>query len=163
MNERTNVFDEYLQSRYQDQVSWYEHMATFNKKLTLFSTSALVVVSALLPVGIASLPQGFQIINLIGALVVAMLVVITRVFRFEERWVNYRSTVELLKREKLMFDTRTGEYAETDYPEGMFVHKVESFISRENTLWLASMSARKHPRRIAEEALAADAEDSAAE
>lgn len=147
MTEQNKTFEEYLRFRFKDQISLYDHKANYNKRLHLLTTSALVVLSSFLPVGIIFLPTQYKMINVFVAVVLAILVALLRVFRFEDRWINLRSSAELLKREKMMFDVKVGEYSHIENPEVRFIERVESIISRENTVWLTTLAQRQDPRQ----------------
>ena len=112
----------------------------------MISSFTLIVISVLFPFGITLLPLQLQIINVVAAMVIALLVSMSMVFRYKEQWVNYRLTAELLKREKLMYDTKTGKYSKSDTPEQEFINGIERIISNENTIWLSAIVTRQEPR-----------------
>lgn len=58
-----------------------------------------------------------------------------RFFKFEELWKEYRSTCELLRKEKHYFDFKIGDYNDSKSPDKVFVERVESLISSENNKW----------------------------
>lgn len=59
-----------------------------------------------------------------------------KTFKFQENWINYRTVSETLKKEKYFYDAGIGGYDETENAEALFVERVESMISRENSLWV---------------------------
>jgi hypothetical protein len=69
-----------------------------------------------------------------------------RFFKFDELWLNYRSTSEMLKKEEQHFRTLTGPYAEAAEPGKLFVERIEALISKEQTIWLTSMQEARKKR-----------------
>jgi len=67
---------------------------------------------------------------------VAILASAVRAFKFQENWINYRTTAETLKKEIHLYRAGAGEYARVPDREALFVERVESLISRENTTWV---------------------------
>ena len=78
-------------------------------------------------------------LSLITSVLVAILATSLETFKFEENWVNYRTTCETLKKEIHFLDAGIDEYKDSQDKEGLFVKRVEALISRENTLWLTTV------------------------
>ena len=57
-------------------------------------------------------------------------------FKYQENWINYRTTCETLRKEIHYYNAGINDYEKSDDPMALFVRRVETFISRENTLWL---------------------------
>ncbi len=60
-----------------------------------------------------------------------------KTFKYQETWINYRTTCESLRKEKHFLDANLGDYhwGSDDDRRATFVERVESLISRENTVW----------------------------
>jgi hypothetical protein len=54
--------------------------------------------------------------------------------QYQENWIQYRATCETLRHEKYLFLTHTEPY-NSDNPFPLFVQRIESLISKENTAW----------------------------
>ena len=67
----------------------------------------------------------------------------SKVFKFQEKWINYRTTCETLKKEWYYYKSGIYEYKESENLEELFVERVENLISRENTYWMTE-SEEKH-------------------
>jgi len=131
-------FQNYLKDRYEDQISWYSNSASRNKRYyTLFQWS-VIVLSATLPVLIASVPDAWQWITVTLSITLAIGTAGLKTFKFQENWINYRTISETLKKEKHFYDANLDDYAEASEREALFVDRVESLISRENTLWVTT-------------------------
>lgn len=130
----------YLKERVDDQLEWFESKSSYNqtryKRLKTVTMTAAVLIPFL---------SGFSIENdyamvvtiIIGALgvVVAITEGLLSIHKYEENWVQYRTTSELLKREKLFFETKAGHYAGTDQNFPVFVQNVEKIINSDTSAW----------------------------
>ena len=84
-----------------------------------------VVISALVAIGTTSL----------------------KTFKYQENWINYRTTCETLRKEIYFYTAGVGEYRDIDERESLFVERVESLISRENTMWLTTHRPKEGERK----------------
>ena len=140
-----NKFQEYLQKRYYPETKWYNQKSLYNQNRYKTLQVALIVLSALTPILILidfRVPNP-KIIPVATSVLVAILSATLKTFKFEENWLNYRTTCETLTKEIFFYQAKLHEYKDVADPEGMFVERVEALISRENTLWL---STAKQPR-----------------
>ena len=137
-----NNFEDYLKSRYWDQINYYEDKAGQNQKIYRYLQWTLIILAALTPalIGInlnSLIGEGFGHIATLTSVIVAILTAALKTFKYQENWINYRTTCEALKKEKYLYDAGLSDYQLSDDPEAQFVDKVEALLSRENTLWLS--------------------------
>lgn len=134
-------FDKYVGDRYQSQIQWYDNKSRHNQRMYRVLQWILIVFSALTPVLLALdfclSNSRWQWIPLISAIIVALTSTALKVFKYQENWIDYRTTAETLKKEIHFYRSHAQEYAQADDRERLFVERVESLISRENTLWLS--------------------------
>lgn len=133
---------DYLEQRVQDQISWYEARSASAQLWFKRLRSAEIVAAALIPLLAgysAQSPAATATIGFLGALV-AVIAGLLGLYQHQERWLNYRSTAEALKREKFLFLTRSTPYHEGE-PFPRFVQNVESLMGQENTGWAKSSKA----------------------
>ena len=138
----TDKFQKYIEERYYDQINWYGNKSLCNQRWYRQLQWGLIVFSALTPVLIAinwGLPTYPLLIwvPIITSVLVAILASALKTFKFQENWINYRTTCETLKKEIQFYEAGIGEYANAEDKEALFVKRVENLISRENTLWLS--------------------------
>ena len=134
-------FDSYVERRYEGQVKWYGGKATSNKRRYYIAQTLVVCVSAAATMTIAlgvyfEDTRWIRLAALGMTTVVTALVSLQKVFRYQEQWIEYRTTAETLKKERPMYDGRIGEYEHAESPERMFVSRVENCISTQNTRWM---------------------------
>ena len=63
-------------------------------------------------------------------------------YRFQEKWIEYRVTAESLKREKFFFLTGTAPYDVDDRFQTL-VTRVEAILAAENVQWAESTAVKK--------------------
>lgn len=129
--------EEYLHDRLDDQINWYSQKSQWNqawfKRLRvveiLFATSIPFLVSYItLETTTLKLVVGAM------GIVVALISGLVTLYKFQENWIEYRTTAETLKHEKYLYLTLIAPY-DGDEPFRLLVARVESTISKENTNW----------------------------
>ena len=137
-----NEFEKYLSERYKSEVDWYDKKSAFYKNWYRNFQFVLIILSSITPVLIGLNQKENTEFNLffwsaiIISLLVAVITSLMKVFKFQENWINYRTTCETLKKEIYLYNAGIQEYGRTKDKPALFVERVESLISRENTLWL---------------------------
>jgi hypothetical protein len=131
---------DYLAQRVEDQINWYSRKSLWNQRWFKRLRVAEIVAAALIPFLTAiPAPSGWDMKYVIAGLGVLITVVagILALYQFQERWTEYRATSESLKKEQFLFLTKSDPYNVGD-GFSMFVQKVETLISKENTNWSQS-------------------------
>ena len=138
-----NKFSDYLAERYEDQIDWYDGKAAAQQKMYRWMQWTVIVLAALTPILIEinlnkATANGFDHLPTVTAAVVAILTAGLKTFKYQENWINYRTTCETLRKEKHYYDAEIGDYGTAGDKEALFVDRVESLISRENTMWISA-------------------------
>jgi hypothetical protein len=131
-------FEDYQKGRYQNQIDWYDRKAIQNHnryKLLQWATLVLSVVTPILI--IVETGHSKWIVVAIAALV-AISTAALKTFKYQENWINYRTTCETLRKEIHFYNACIQGYEAVEDKEALFVERVESLISRENTLWIVT-------------------------
>jgi len=131
-------FDKYLTERYQNQINWYDRRALVNQRLYKSFQWIVIVCAAISPILIFASGQIMLWIGVTNAIIVAVLAAGLKAFKFQENWINYRTTCELLKKEYVYYCSKTKDYKNIEDPESQFIEKVEELISREHTYWISA-------------------------
>ena len=128
-------FENYLKDRYEREIRWYDRRAVQNQiayRLTqAYAIAAAVAVPVLLRVDDMNL---LVISALAGS--IAGVQGVSALCKFHETWLNYRTTAETIRKEIHFYRAGIDEYATANDTKALFVKRVESLISRENTMWL---------------------------
>ena len=134
-----NTMDQatYLDERVQDQIDWYDRKSKINKNWFLTLRVIEIIVALLIPFASNfisdELPPIAHLVSFLG-LVVAAIAGLLSLLKFQENWIEYRSTSEALKHEKYLFLTNSGSYQSED-SFNQFVSNIEALISKEHSKW----------------------------
>ncbi len=141
MNEEE--FQDYLKNRYGNQIEWYDKKAIWNQKWYRRLQFSIIGFSALAPILVAVSVGWERWLAVFMTAFVAIAVSILKAFKYQENWINYRTTCETLKKEIHYYNAGIVPYDYTDEKEVVFVERVESLLSRENTIWLVTQQKRE--------------------
>jgi hypothetical protein len=135
------TFDEYVEKRYKDQVAYYDSAAGKNQKRYKLFQWVLIVFAAVTPV-LAALDEKWADLH-VPVIVISSLVAILsaglKTFQYQELWISYRASNELLKPEIYYYRFSVGPYAEEGIDkETLFVSRVEAILDKEHINWPAA-------------------------
>lgn len=141
-------FDEYLENRYKKQMEYYSKASAKNQQKYKRFQWILIVLSATTPVLAALTGRSFKINDsftlhldlqmfvIIISAIVAILTTGLKTFNYQELWVSYRSTYEMLKPEIYYYNFKVGPYSPSGIDrESMFVSRVEGILDSEHKSW----------------------------
>jgi hypothetical protein len=138
--------EEYMKERVEDQITWYNNKSKHNQRIFKRLRIIEIIAAALVPVlaGFVSKFDRLEYVIALLGIVVVVVAGILSLYRFQEIWTEYRTTCESLKHEKFLFLTGAEPYNVAE-PFGLFVNRVESLISKENTQWKLYMKNEQKP------------------
>jgi len=128
---------EYLKSRVDDQVQWYDKRSQAAKnryrRLRIFE----IVGAAVVPFLAAYADKSVVVQVALGLLGVLLAVGagLLSLDRYQEQWVEYRAASEALVREKTLFLTKTPPYDGAE-PFKLLVQRAEAIMATENRSWM---------------------------
>lgn len=135
---------DYVDKRLNSQIEWYDKKSKSNKKYYMFFKTISYICMALTPFILA---LGWSVyLSGITSLVTLICESFMALFNYKELWITYRQTTELLIKERIMFQTSTGIYRETDFPFADLVERCETIISKENINWTNLTQNDKKPK-----------------
>jgi len=128
--------EEYIQQRVDDQIGFYDRRSRSAQNMFKTLSAVQIVCGAVIPV-----VSGFSreiaysewITALLGVAVTFATAFLT-LNKYQERWINYRTTCETLKHLRNLFLTGSTPYKDDDVFD-RFVNDVEAIISKENSDW----------------------------
>ncbi len=129
--------DEYFKQRLQDQIEWYDRKSLWNQKyFKRLRTSEIICAGAIPLLSGFLMPETLYLKIIVGVLglVISVIAGVLSVFKFQENWIEYRATSEMLKHEKYLFLAEASPYNVRD-AFLLLVARVESLISKENSNW----------------------------
>lgn len=129
--------EDYLKDRLDDQINWYDAKSALNKKYYGWLQSIVIILAAFIPFlsGYTEKAGDFllPVIGLTG-FVISVLSSLIALFKFQEKWIHYRTTSEALKREKYLFQAKIEPY-DTEDSLRILIKRTESILSKENLQW----------------------------
>jgi len=133
--------EDYLIQRVDDQINWYDNKSQWNQKLFKRLRVFEIVIAALIPLlsGYVYQYKYMDYTIAILGLVIVIIAGLLTLYKFQENWTSYRTISETLKHEKFLFMTKTEPY-NNERAFSLFVQRVESHISKENSQWLSIIS-----------------------
>ena len=127
----------YLKERVDDQINWYNKKSKFNQTWYKRLKSIAILCSVSIPflTGFAE-RFGDSTIVVIGVLgvLIALIEGILSLNKYQELWLEYRKTTELLQREKILFATNSGPYQQ-EQKLTKLVERCENIMGAENSSW----------------------------
>ena len=137
------VFNEYLENRYKGQLKHYSDASRKNKKrynnfqwILIILSTLTTILAALPPLPTKEPTFDFRYVVVVTAGLVAILTAGLKTFKYEELWVNHRSTAEQLKPEIYYYQFNVGDYGQPGVDkETLFVLRVEQILTKEHESW----------------------------
>lgn len=134
--------EDYLEGRLKEQLDYHSKQARKNKKNFYALQFVIIITSALVPIVNVIIPGG-DLVRLTSSILGGIIVVITSVmqlYKYQENWILFRTTQELLKKEKFLYLNDAGDYAQLDPKEKkrQLVERVEDLVSSETAKYFAT-------------------------
>lgn len=136
-------FERYLEDRYNNQMNWYAQKARHNKKMHTYMQTLVIIFSVITPTLVVIGEGWLRWFAVVSSGIVAIVATLLKTFKYQENWINYRTTRETLKKEIHYYKAKLFGYEEAEDPEALFVKRVEAVISRENTYWIYVQKAKE--------------------
>jgi hypothetical protein len=146
---------DYIEQRVDDQITWYEKKSCVNQKRFKSYQLASIVLAAAIPLlTVISLEKVEMMGNIlpftiavIGTLI-AIFNAVLGLYKFQENWVQYRSTAESLIREKYLFLTQASPYTDDETSNfKAIVERCEGIMSSENSVWIKATTAKQEENK----------------
>ena len=117
-------------------LEWYDKKSILYKRWYTTLIVLNIITSALIPF-VTLFMDIFSITRYIVALMGSIVTIISTfkaTFGFHEKWVWYRSTTEILRYHKYLFETECAPYKGEDKNQ-LLVSNVYSIVNKENRKW----------------------------
>ena len=130
--------NEYISTRLDPQIEWYDKKSVHAQRRYKQFQVAEIILAAFIPLlsGYTSLCDLIPIIiGFLGAIIV-IIESITKLYKYHENWIQYRSTCEML--------TQSFPYnPNNETVDNIFIKNVEEIMSAENRHWKSINTAEK--------------------
>lgn len=127
---------EYIEKRLDNQIKWYSQTSQKNQKYFKRLKFGEILCAALIPflVGYADTSSIIQIIVGLLGIFIAVVTGVIGLHKFQENWIEYRTTAETLKHQKYLYETSCTPYDDENSFKKL-VQICEGIISKENSNW----------------------------
>ncbi len=128
----------YLKERVEDQIAWYDKKSKLNQRWYKRLKFITIFCSVTIPFLTGFTERfGSATIIIIGVfgLLIALIEGILALNKYQELWLDYRKTAELLRQEKIRFETKSGPY-QSEQTLAMLVERCENIMGAENSSWV---------------------------
>jgi hypothetical protein len=132
--------DQYLSERVDDQIQWLSDKSGVNQRRFKWLRLTEICLAAGITV-LAAYSDTSLAIRLSVAVAGALVAVIAgalALWKHQELWIQYRATSDALKRERMLFVTKTPPY-DGDQAFTGFVTRVEGLLGSESSAWTDQM------------------------
>jgi len=130
--------EEYIEKRVDEQINWYIAKAGTCKTYYYLTKSLIIVFSAVIPLIAGITIKNHVAKDLVVGLLGVSIAIITgfsSLFKYQDKWTEYRVTSENMIQEKILFQTLSGSYEKHPDPFRLLVSSIESLINKEHTSW----------------------------
>lgn len=142
------IADEYIAKRFEQSTKWYIKMAyKFKNIYFAFSTAGIILPAIVTVINNIEGEIDFNIkfiITILSVLttVITSLLTLTKV---HEKWINCRSTAEMLQRELTFFKTKTDKYQTLKDEEcvNVFGNSIEQIMAQEHLRWVEVVNSKE--------------------
>ena len=134
---------DYPERRLKSQRDWHSRAARWNKHRFYFMEIATLLAGAAIPVINLWIVQDAHLAGLLSAILGGIVVLaagITRLFKFQENWLQYRALVDALDREQEHYRIGAGEYARVDEAgrSRLFVERIEGLLASTTSQYITT-------------------------
>lgn len=127
----------YISERLDPEIKWYSKKSSLNQKRYKILQIIEIILATLIPLLSSYTEYKFIpfIVGVFGALI-AIIESISKLYKFHENWIQYRTTAEMLKHEKYLYLTSSRPYLKSNETiDNIFIQNVEEIISSESKSW----------------------------
>ena len=145
MKEGDKILDmnQYIEERLDNQIQWYSQKSQHSQKMYKSFQVTEIIIAASIPLLSGYATDCTVIAVIVGVLgaIIAIIETISKLFKWHENWIEYRTTCELLKYHKYLFLTQSSPYNPAkETINNLFVKNIEDIISSENNQWKINAS-----------------------
>ena len=138
--------NEYISTRLDPQIEWYDEKSVHAQKRYKQFQVVEIILAAFIPLlsGYTSLCDLIPIIiGILGAIIV-IIESVTKLYKYHENWIQYRSPCKIFHYQNHLFLTLSfPKIPKAETVENIFIKNVEEIMSAENRHWKSINTAEK--------------------
>jgi Protein of unknown function (DUF4231) len=140
--------NDYIEKRVNPQIEWHSKKSQYNQHRYKQIKTLIIVCASLLPLLIGlKFDEKYDLIQklMVGCIGVVITVSesLLSLNRYQELWLEYRVTVESLKREKHFFENSIGLYSDETTAKENLIAMTENLISDQNNNWIKVVASKE--------------------
>jgi hypothetical protein len=140
---------QYIEQRLDHQIEWYSNKSQWNQKFFKRLRIVEILAASTIPFLTGYVTEALAVKYSVGILAVMIAIIsgVLALYAFQENWIGYRTTCESLKHEKYLYLTKSEPYHSSDHFP-LLVKRVETLISKENTMWSQYLDTSVKPSSV---------------
>lgn len=123
----------------ESQIVWYGKKARFYKKIDLAAKLLLLFFTSAIPFLIVCNFENTKYVVALFSMLIAIIEGFRNIYKSNDKWVLYRSVLEKMKKERLMYITETCAYSSTSDKINLLAQRYIEITSFENEQWKAQI------------------------
>ena len=126
----------YLKERVEDLISWMEGKSKHNQQRYKLLKVLEIIAAAIIPflAGYQGVHKSIPIITGLLGVFIVVINGLQQLYKYHENWITYRTTLEALKREKILYESQSDPCNDgTAFQK--FVQNFEALLANENKAW----------------------------
>lgn len=128
----------YIEGRLEKQREWHSRKASRNKNWHYVTEIVTMGAGAIIPVINILDVSPVKAISTALAAVVVVSSAISKLFKFQENWLSFRTLAEALEREKELYQHQVGDYAVAqNLREKLLVERIENMLATTTSQFLS--------------------------
>lgn len=139
----------YFEERLDNQIEWYDSKSSWHQEWFKRLRILEILSAASIPFLTGYITDQTQSIRIVvGSLGILIAVIsgVVALFKFQEHWLQYRTTSESLKHNKYLYLTKTAPY-DNGNAFNLLVNSVENLISKENSNWVSYIKEKARSKK----------------
>lgn len=128
----------YIEKRLNKQIKWYKSSAKTMKIKFCFLSLMIIIVNAIIPIFVLlSQEYGliFKVIVISLSSIASISTAMLQLFKYQELWLKYRLTSQLLEKEKISYKTELNKYKNNSDALELLIETCEEFMENEMDKW----------------------------
>jgi hypothetical protein len=158
-SDKKEVEHDYFKERLEEQIVWHGKKSRENKKRFLYLQTAIIITSATIAIintlGIIDIISDYiAVLSSVFGGTIVIITAIMQLHKFQENWITYRTTAELLKKEKYYYLNDVGDYSglHSQEKKRLLVERVENIVSAETSKYFLIHKSEKVESKIVSDA-----------
>lgn len=128
----------YIEKRLNKQIRWYK-ICSKNMKYKFCALSLItIIVNAIIPIFVLMSEEfdfKFKVIVILLSSIASISTAVLQLFKYQELWIKYRITSQLLEKEKVSYETQVKKYKKNEGTLELLIETCEDIMGRENEKW----------------------------